>query len=39
MSQSEDIKHLVNARLQQAQNALESGELLLNQQFYADAIS
>jgi uncharacterized protein (UPF0332 family) len=39
MSQPEDVELLVNARMQQAQTALEAGQLLLEQQFYADSIN
>ncbi|WP_052050565.1 HEPN domain-containing protein [Leptolyngbya sp. KIOST-1] len=35
----EDISALVQARLQQAQKALEAGELLFEQNFYADSIN
>lgn len=39
MSQSEDTELLVNARLQQAQTALEAGQLLLEQGFHTDSIN
>ncbi|MBD1876727.1 HEPN domain-containing protein [Nodosilinea sp. FACHB-131] len=35
----EDIDALVKARLQQAQKALEAGQLLFEQDFYADSIN
>jgi uncharacterized protein (UPF0332 family) len=35
----EDIAILVQARLQQAQKALEAGQLLFEQDFYADSIN
>jgi uncharacterized protein (UPF0332 family) len=36
---SKDIDALVQARLTQAQNALEAGQLLFEQDFYADSIN
>lgn len=39
MSQPEDIQILVNARLQQAHNALAEGQLLLEGKFYKGSIN
>lgn len=39
MSQSEDIQVLVNARLQQAQDALAEGQLLLRSHFYKGSVN
>ncbi len=39
MSQPEDIQILVNARLQQAQDALAEGQLLLQGKFYKGSIN
>jgi uncharacterized protein (UPF0332 family) len=39
MSQPEEISTLVNARLQQAQTALNEGKFLLEGQFYSGAVN
>lgn len=39
MSRPEDIKILADSRLQQAQNALEEGRLLLQSRFYTGSIN
>jgi uncharacterized protein (UPF0332 family) len=39
MSQPEDIKILVNSRLQQAQDSLAEGQILLQSQFYKGSVN
>jgi uncharacterized protein (UPF0332 family) len=39
MSQSDDIRVLVKARLQQAQKALNAGQILFDQDLYSDSIN
>jgi uncharacterized protein (UPF0332 family) len=39
MSQADDIGTLVKARLRQAQNALDAGQILLSQGLYSDSIN
>lgn len=39
MSQPEDIRILVNSRLQQAQDSLAEGQLLLQSQFYKGSVN
>ena len=39
MSQIDDINTLVKARLRQAQNALDAGQILLGQGLYSDSIN
>lgn len=39
MSQTDDINTLVKARLRQAQNTLDAGQILLSQGLYSDSIN
>lgn len=39
MNDKDNIQSLVNSRLQQSENALKAGQLLLRQAFYADSIN